>query len=187
MTSMSSDAASSQDGSDIPSPEDLVIQASVLFVVDYLEQTGKEPAKLAEEIGWHPALYREQSLAEWIRCEEKDVEECLGVISAVNTLKKAGPPPGGRETDPVYLTKDAGTPLYGSRPMEGYQPNVTSFVHEVSEESLDAFGQKRRLLHMIVQNLTSGDPKRRTPEEAKALVRTLKSYFEIAKRFFRVN
>lgn len=187
MTSMSSDDPSLQDGSDIPSSEDFFIQASVLVVVDYLEKTGKEPATLEEEIGWHPALYREQSLAEWIRCEEKEVEECLGVVSAVVTLKKAGPPPGDREADPVYLTKDAGTPLYGSRPAEGYQPNVTSFVHESSEESLDAFGQMRRLLHMVVQRLTSGDPAQRTLEEGQALVNTLKSYLDVAKQFFRVN
>jgi len=187
MTPMGSDILSLEDSSDIPSSEDLFIQASVLVVVDYLEETGKEPAKLEKEIDWYPALYREKSLAEWIRCEEKNVEECLGVVSAVVTLKKADPPPGDREADPVYLSKDVGTPLYGSRPVEGYQPTVTSFVHEVSEESLDAFGQTRRLLHMVVQRLTSGDPAWRTEEEGRALVSTLKSYFDTAKRFFGVN
>ena len=173
----------------VPSSRDVLIQAAVVFLVEHLETTGKKCADLEKEISWDPECYRKNSLAEWIRCEDKTLEECLRVIWAVDTSIWASPPFSARETgpDPIALTQDAvTTPLYGSRPAEGYRPTMTSFVHEVSEEPPEAFGQKLRVLSLVLQNLF-GDPTRRTPQERKTLVETLKTYCNTAKQVFGLS
>ncbi len=158
----------------LPSSLGVFVQASVTLLADLLEATGKEPAKLAEKIEWQPELFRQQTLAEWLRGKDQTFDECLRVITAVAHSTEVTP-------DPVELPPDVATSIYGSRPAKGYRPTVPSIVQEVSEEPLDAFGQKQRLAYMSVQSMLD-DAARRSSKKREAVVKALKSYAAVAKQ-----